>query len=182
MQPRHDSGRQQTGTSTQACRPRNGHEGSSKETGGAARGLGAGMALFKEDLTCKDFTNTRWLDAYGDTAAAVQEVGGKMRVLSVCDREANVHEPFDAQRKSPRRIAGPREAWPAPVRSRRPPHQIARPDSPSKKNLRCPVFSDTACPGSRVQSASSLAMSCCSPTETVTSVASPVISMAKTVP
>lgn len=80
------------------------------------------------------------------------------------------------------RTVGPLNARPAPVLFRRQPHHIAKPVSPSKKNLRCPAFSDTGCAGSRVQSASSLAMSSCSPTETVTSVASPVTSMADTVP
>ena len=44
----------------------------------------------------------RWLDGFTDIVRAVREVGGKTRVLSVCDREADCFELFDAQRRSPR--------------------------------------------------------------------------------
>ena len=44
----------------------------------------------------------RWLDAFDDTADAVHEVGGKTRVIAVCDREADMFELFDAQRRRPR--------------------------------------------------------------------------------
>ena len=44
----------------------------------------------------------RWLDGFTDIARAVREVGGKTRVISVCDREADVFELFDGQRRSAR--------------------------------------------------------------------------------
>ena len=44
----------------------------------------------------------RWLDGFTDIARAVREVGGRTRVISVCDREADCFELFDAQRRSPR--------------------------------------------------------------------------------
>ena len=44
----------------------------------------------------------RWLEGFRDIADAVREVGGKTRVISVCDREADIFELFDAQRRSPR--------------------------------------------------------------------------------
>ncbi len=44
----------------------------------------------------------RWLDGFSDIAQGVREVGGRTRVISVCDREADVFELFDAQRRSPR--------------------------------------------------------------------------------
>ena len=44
----------------------------------------------------------RWLDGFADIARAVREVGGKTRVISVCDREADCFELFDAQRRCPR--------------------------------------------------------------------------------
>ena len=44
----------------------------------------------------------RWLDGFTDISRAVREVGGKTRVISVCDREADVFELFDAQRRSAR--------------------------------------------------------------------------------
>ena len=44
----------------------------------------------------------RWLDALKDVAEAVREVSGKTRVISVCDREGDVFELFDAQRRCPR--------------------------------------------------------------------------------
>ncbi len=60
----------------------------------------------------------RWLDALADTVRAVREVGGKTRVIAVCDREADCFELFDAQRQCPRvgllvrakhdRVLGPR--------------------------------------------------------------------------
>ncbi|MCY4112019.1 MAG: IS4 family transposase [Chloroflexi bacterium] len=44
----------------------------------------------------------RWLDGFGDTVDAVREVGGKTRVIAVCDREADCFEVFDRQRRHPR--------------------------------------------------------------------------------
>ena len=44
----------------------------------------------------------RWLDGFNDIANAVREVGGKTRVICVCDREADLFELFDAQRRRPR--------------------------------------------------------------------------------
>ena len=44
----------------------------------------------------------RWLDGFGDITDAVREVGGKTRIISVCDREADCFELFDAQRRRPR--------------------------------------------------------------------------------
>ena len=44
----------------------------------------------------------RWLDGFTDIAGAVREVGGRTRVISVCDREADIFELFDAQRRSAR--------------------------------------------------------------------------------
>ncbi len=44
----------------------------------------------------------RWLEAFADTADAVREIGGKTRVITVCDREADIFELFDAQRRRPR--------------------------------------------------------------------------------
>ena len=44
----------------------------------------------------------RWLEAFGDISDAVREVGGKTRIISVCDREADCFEMFDAQRQRPR--------------------------------------------------------------------------------
>ena len=44
----------------------------------------------------------RWLEGFKDLADAVREVGGKTRVISVCDREADIFELFDAQRRRPR--------------------------------------------------------------------------------
>ena len=44
----------------------------------------------------------RWLDGFSDIADAVREVGGKTRVISVCDREADFFQLFDHQRRHPR--------------------------------------------------------------------------------
>ena len=44
----------------------------------------------------------RWLDGFNEIADAVREVGGKTRVICVCDREADLFELFDAQRRRPR--------------------------------------------------------------------------------
>ncbi len=44
----------------------------------------------------------RWLDGFTDIVRAVREVGGKTRVISVRDREADCFELFDAERRSPR--------------------------------------------------------------------------------
>ncbi len=44
----------------------------------------------------------RWFDGFADIARAVREVGGKTRGISVCDREADCFELFDAQRRCPR--------------------------------------------------------------------------------
>ena len=44
----------------------------------------------------------RWLDGFTDIAQAVREVGGRTRVICVCDREADCFELFDRQRRRPR--------------------------------------------------------------------------------
>ena len=44
----------------------------------------------------------RWFEAFNAIADAVREVGGKTRVISVCDREADCFELFDVQRRRPR--------------------------------------------------------------------------------
>ena len=44
----------------------------------------------------------RWREGFDDIAEAVREVGGRTRVISVCDREADMFELFDAQRHRPR--------------------------------------------------------------------------------
>ena len=44
----------------------------------------------------------RWREGFDDIAEAVREVGGRTRVISVCDREADMFELFDAQRRRPR--------------------------------------------------------------------------------
>ena len=46
-------------------------------------------------------TTQRWLDGFAGITDAVREVGGKTRVISVCDREADVFELFDQQRRQP---------------------------------------------------------------------------------
>ncbi len=64
--------------------------------------LGFDAAVKRTPEAEKRKKTERWLDAFADTGAAVREVGGKTRVLCVCDREADFYELFDAQRKSPR--------------------------------------------------------------------------------
>ena len=44
----------------------------------------------------------RWFEAFNGTADAAREIGGKTRVLCVCDREADMFELFDVQRRRPR--------------------------------------------------------------------------------
>ena len=44
----------------------------------------------------------RWLEGFNGTADAAREIGGKTRVISVCDREADMFELFDVQRRRPR--------------------------------------------------------------------------------
>ena len=44
----------------------------------------------------------RWLEGFDGIADAAREVGGKTRVISVCDREADMFELFDMQRRRPR--------------------------------------------------------------------------------
>ena len=44
----------------------------------------------------------RWLDGFEDTLRATRALTRKTRVISVCDREADFFELFDAQRHSPR--------------------------------------------------------------------------------
>ena len=44
----------------------------------------------------------RWLEAFNGTADAAREIGGKTRVISVGDREADCFELFDVQRRRPR--------------------------------------------------------------------------------
>ena len=60
----------------------------------------------------------RWKDGFTDIVQAVREVGGRTRIVSVCDREADCFELFDWQRRHPRvellvrakhdRVLGPR--------------------------------------------------------------------------
>ena len=47
-------------------------------------------------------TTRRWVDGFTDIVKAVREVGGRTRVISVCDREADCFELFDHQRRHPR--------------------------------------------------------------------------------
>ncbi len=44
----------------------------------------------------------RWLDGFADISRAAREIGRATRVISVCDREADMFELFDAQRRHPR--------------------------------------------------------------------------------
>ena len=44
----------------------------------------------------------RWFEAFNATADAAREIGGRTRVISVCDREADMFELFDVQRRRPR--------------------------------------------------------------------------------
>ena len=44
----------------------------------------------------------RWFEAFNGTADAAREIGRRTRVLSVCDREADMFELFDVQRRRPR--------------------------------------------------------------------------------
>ena len=44
----------------------------------------------------------RWHDGFVDITDAVREIGGKTRIISVCDREADCFEVFHAQRQRPR--------------------------------------------------------------------------------
>ncbi len=64
--------------------------------------LGFDAAVKRTPEAEKRKKSERWLDAFADIGAAVREVGGKTRVLSVCDREADFYELFDAQRRNPR--------------------------------------------------------------------------------
>ena len=64
--------------------------------------LGFDGAVKRRPEAEKRKKSERWLAAFADIGAAVREVGGKTRVLSVCDREADFYELFDAQRKNPR--------------------------------------------------------------------------------
>ena len=64
--------------------------------------LGFDAAVKRRPEAAKRKKSERWLDAFADTGAAVREVGGKTRVLSVCDREADFYELFETQRKNPR--------------------------------------------------------------------------------
>ncbi len=43
-----------------------------------------------------------WMEGFKDIAEAVREVAGKTRMISVCDREADLFELFDRQRQRPR--------------------------------------------------------------------------------
>ena len=66
----------------------------------------------------KQYKMRRWKDGFMDIAHAVRDVGGKTRIVSVCDREADCFEMFDLQRRHPRvellvrakhdRVLGPR--------------------------------------------------------------------------
>ncbi len=44
----------------------------------------------------------RWLEGFDDTADAARGVGGRTRVVSVCDREGDIFELFDRRRRRPR--------------------------------------------------------------------------------
>ena len=44
----------------------------------------------------------RWIDGFNDIVKAVRDVSRKTRVISVCDREGDCFELFDAQRRRPR--------------------------------------------------------------------------------
>ena len=44
----------------------------------------------------------RWFEAFNGTADAAREIGRRTRVLCVCDREADMFELFDVQRRRPR--------------------------------------------------------------------------------
>ena len=59
--------------------------------------------VVRRPAVAEERRNTRrWLDGFTDIAGAVREVGGRTRVISVCDREADIFELFDARRRSPR--------------------------------------------------------------------------------
>ena len=64
--------------------------------------LGFDGAVKRRPEAEKRKKSERWLAAFADIGAAVREVGGKTRVLCVCDREADFYELFDAQRRNPR--------------------------------------------------------------------------------
>ena len=57
-------------------------------------------ALSKEEE--KRRKTQRWFEAFNGIADAAREVGGKTRVISVCDREADCFELFDVQRRRAR--------------------------------------------------------------------------------
>ncbi len=63
-------------------------------------GFDPAKALSKEEERRRK--TARWLEGFDDIAAAAREIGGKTRVISVCDREADMFALFDAQRRRPR--------------------------------------------------------------------------------
>ena len=74
------------------------------EAGLPLRVLKLGFDLLKPRSQAKETRRRtqRWLEGFRDVAAATREVGGKTRVISVCDWEADLFELFDAQRRSAR--------------------------------------------------------------------------------
>jgi len=82
-------------------------------------GLGFDAAGARPEAAGSRRGTRRWIDGLDGIADAVREVGGRTRVVSVCDREAGRFEPFDARRRHPRvhllvrakhdRVLGPRQ-------------------------------------------------------------------------
>ena len=63
--------------------------------------LGVLRLGFDREVKTPDKTG-RWVAGLRDIAAAVRDVGGRTRVISVCDREADCFRLFDEQRRHPR--------------------------------------------------------------------------------
>ena len=72
------------------------------ETGLPLGVLRLGFDPVRSRPAAPEFKTRRWLDGFTDIVRAVREVGGKKGVLSVCDREADCFELFNAQRRTPR--------------------------------------------------------------------------------
>ena len=90
MKPRYGSGRQQTGTTTQAAVP----ETAMKDLQVNLEVPPTALVSFNENLMGNVIAITRWINIFSDTPAMVQEVGGETRVLCmpwVHDREATVY-------------------------------------------------------------------------------------------
>ena len=80
-----------------------------RDTGGdrngpAARRARAGLRSGEDPFETGGETpqTQRWFEAFNGTADAAREIGRRTRVLSVCDREADMFELFDVQRRRPR--------------------------------------------------------------------------------